>query len=48
MTQTIDLSAGAATIDGGKVTCALSGYIGGNTTFTDGVAVSVQFQDPAP
>ncbi len=46
--QTIDLSAGAATIDGGNVTCSLSGYLGGTTPLgstTNESTVSISFRD---
>ncbi len=43
--QTIDVSAGAATIDQGNVTYELSGYLGGYKSEADNAALKITFQD---
>ncbi|MER6071700.1 alkaline phosphatase family protein [Streptomyces sp. NPDC001817] len=45
MTQTVDVSSAASAIDGGGVHYDLSGWLGGWTTYSGYVAVSLHFHD---
>lgn len=47
MTQTADVSSAAAAVDGGTVSYNLSGWLGGWTTYSGYVAVSLHFHDAA-
>src|SRR5262249_37751583 len=45
VTQTIDVSAAASTIDGGAVTFALGGYLGGVSNQDDAAGLTATFKD---